>query len=434
MRYFKSNGSLQTTSTRSFSIIFAFVVVLVFGYLLGSRLNDSKNRILLLFSSNIQLNQKLLPKPQQSIKSIYPGYNLTHLWSMRLADENYFRLAKLLPCRTVEYSGGPKVDKIDTCNHSAENEYSIQNTLEAQSWLYKHQHPINCTDKRFAIIQNYALSGFGSTVHQIVWAFGIALADNRIAVYQVPGKWLYGSCTSSTPDCVFLPITNCSIPSKGSATQIIQVNADLGHWSNPILPSIFQNRTFNWYRTQLLFYLTRFKPETLTHIQNVISQQFTPPSIDLHHPYIALYVRRSDKVRNREMSQSYTLKQYFDLFDADARRANISTVYINSEDEQVFNEFIQINKEKQGYYKLISIKVQRNVVFASLIHMGSEPRGKIVLEFLTDLFIEANADLHAGTLTSNWCRLVDELRLVLGKTIPFYTPENRYLMDMRRRK
>ncbi|CAF4525588.1 unnamed protein product, partial [Rotaria magnacalcarata] len=33
--------------------------------------------------------------------------------------------------------------------------------------------------------------------------------------------------------------------------------------------------------------------------------------------------------------------------------------------------------------------------------MGSEPRGKIVLEFLTDLFIEANADLHAGTLTSN---------------------------------
>ena len=67
----------------------------------------------------------------------------------------------------------------------------------------------------------------------------------------------------------------------------------------------------------------RFKPQTLAHVQNTVAQYFNPPSVDLHHPYIAVYVRRSDKVRNKEMSQAYTLKQYFDLFDADARRANI---------------------------------------------------------------------------------------------------------------
>jgi len=173
----------------------------------------------------------------------------------------------------------------------------------------------------------------------------------------------------------------------------------------------------------------RFKPETLAHVQNTVAQYFNPPSVDLHHPYIAVYVRRSDKVRNKEMSQAYTLRQYFDLFDADARRANISTVYINSEDEQVFKEFVEINKEKQDYYKLLSIKVARNVVYATLTRMSRQQRGKIVLEFLSDLFIEANADLHVGTLTSNWCRLVDEIRLVLGKTIPYYTPENKLLMD-----
>jgi hypothetical protein len=173
----------------------------------------------------------------------------------------------------------------------------------------------------------------------------------------------------------------------------------------------------------------RFKPHILTHAQNTVAQYFNPPSIDLHHPYIAVYVRRSDKVRNREMSQAYSLKQYFDLFDNDARRANISTVYINSEDEQVFNEFEKLNKEKQGYYKLLSVKASRNVVYASLTRMSREQRGKIVLEFLSDLFIEANADLHVGTLTSNWCRLVDEIRLVLGKTIPYYTPENLFFMD-----
>ncbi|CAF3653201.1 unnamed protein product [Rotaria sp. Silwood1] len=346
---------------------------------------------------------------------------------MRLADENYFRLAHMLPCRIVEYFG-PKTEQIDSCDHSSTQEFSIQNTLQVQKWFYEHQHPMNCESKRFAIIENYAWSGFGSTVHQIVWAFGKAIADNRIAVYRTPGNWLYGDCSSSTLDCFFLPITNCSLPSKVDNNQAITINANIGYWTTPIIPSIFQNRTFNWYRTQMTFYLMRYKPETLAHVHNVLSQHLKPPSIDLHHPYIALYVRRSDKVRTGEMSQAYTLKQYFDLFDADARRANISTIYINSEDEQVFSEFISINKETQDYYKLLKLPVQRNIVFSSLLGMTNEQRGKIILEFLTDLFIEANADLHVGTLTSNWCRLVDEIRLVLGKTIPFYTPENKFLM------
>ncbi|CAF1388267.1 unnamed protein product, partial [Rotaria sordida] len=271
---------------------------------------------------------------QQSIKSSSYEYNSTHLWSIRLADENYFRLAHLLPCRIVEYSGGP-----NPC----------------------------------------------------------------------------GACNSSTPDCVFLPITNYSIPSKVDGNQTIKINANIGYWLKPICPFIFQNRIFNWYHAQLLSYLMRYKPETLAHAQNTIAQYFKPPSIDLHHPYIAVYGRRPDKVRNKEMSQAYTLKQCSDLFDADARRTNIKTIYINSEDENVFNEFVYIKKEKQGYYKLLNITVQRNVVFASLIVI---------------YLLKLNADLHVGTLTSNWYRLVDEIRLVLGKTIPFYTPENQFLIGM----
>jgi hypothetical protein len=127
---------------------------------------------------------------QKIIDSFSYGCNSTHLWSMRLADENYFHLARLLPCRTVEYSGGPQPAKIDSCNQSLENEYSLPNILKAQKWLYDHQHPADCTNKRFAIIQDYALSGFGSTVHQIAWAFSMALADDRIAVYGKPGHWV----------------------------------------------------------------------------------------------------------------------------------------------------------------------------------------------------------------------------------------------------
>jgi hypothetical protein len=174
----------------------------------------------------------------------------------------------------------------------------------------------------------------------------------------------------------------------------------------------------------------RYNPETLAYAQNAVARYFNPPSVDLHRPYVALYVRRSDKVQSHEMAQAYPLQQYFDLFNADARQANISTIYINSEDEKVFSEFNQMNKNVGTYYKLLRINSTRNVRFMSLIATPSALRKKIILEFLTDLFIEANADLHAGTLTSNWCRLVDEIRLVLGKMIPYYTPENRYLVDM----
>lgn len=209
------------------------------------------------------------------------------------------------------------------------------------------------------------------------------------------------------------------------------IRADFGHWSKPVHPPIFRNRSFNWYRAQLLFYLMRFRPHILAHAQSTVASYFQPPSVDAHRPYIALYVRRSDKVQFREMSQAYTLRQYFDLFDAHVRKANISTIYINSEDENVFKEFSQINKEMNNYYQLRSIKASRNVVFRSLVNYPKERREQIAREFLTDLFIEANADVHVGTLTSNWCRLVDEMRLVLGKIVPYYTPENRYLMDMR---
>ena len=233
----------------------------------------------------------------------------------------------------------------------------------------------------------------------------------------------------NNPDCFFLPISKCSVPSEVDGKQAICIDANIGHWFKPIQPPIFQNRSFNWYRSQLLFYLMRYNSETLTHVQRTVAQNLNPPLVDLHRPYVALFVRRSDKVRSREMPQTYPLQQYFDLFDTDARRAIIRTVFINSEDEEVFNEFEQLNKAKDRYYNLLKINVTRNVTFTSLASMPFERRKIIVLEFLTDLFIEVNADLHSGTLTSNWCRLVDEMRFVLGKIIPYYTPESRYLQD-----
>lgn len=172
----------------------------------------------------------------------------------------------------------------------------------------------------------------------------------------------------------------------------------------------------------------RYNMKTFESIQNRIEMNFSPPSINDHRPFLSIYVRRSDKIQFKEMSRSYSLKEYFSLFDDDVQKLNLTKIYLNSEDSAVFNEFQQLNKTFQGRFHLLKIDVQRNVVYRKLLSMSSTERRNIVLQFLTDLYIETHADLHVGTLSSNWCRLVDEMKLVVGKTIPFYTPENIYLM------
>jgi hypothetical protein len=167
------------------------VLIFVLGIIVGSNLKRINEEPHLVYSSsNTKLYKDLKPIQQQILKSFSFAYNITHLWSMRLADENYYRTARLLPCRTMNYYGGPQNETIDTCNQTTIEEFSVETTLHAQKWLYEHQHPADCSNKKFAIIHKYARSGFGSTIHQVVWAFGAALAQDRIAVYQTPGNWV----------------------------------------------------------------------------------------------------------------------------------------------------------------------------------------------------------------------------------------------------
>ena len=159
----------------------------ILGFIFGILVCSSYIRTLI----NLKLVYPTTPQPSQNIfKSFQGGHNSTHLWSMRLADKNYFRLAGILPCRNVSYVHGPIPGMIDSCNHSPDYEFLLPNLISAQKWIYEHQNPRDCSNKRFAIIQNYAPSGFGSTVHQVAWAFGKALGDGRIAVYQTPGNWV----------------------------------------------------------------------------------------------------------------------------------------------------------------------------------------------------------------------------------------------------
>jgi hypothetical protein len=185
---------MPTKIVRSFLLLVGAVLIFLLGTFYGSTLAERRNNSCVLHSQSsfieTKSHQELKPIEQQTLQSFSFAYNITHLWSIRLPDENYYRMARLLPCRTVNYTGGPKVEPLNSCDQSTFKQYSVEAAVHAQKWIYEHQHPADCKNKKFAVIHQYAWSGFGSTVHQILWAFGVALGDDRIAVYETPGNWV----------------------------------------------------------------------------------------------------------------------------------------------------------------------------------------------------------------------------------------------------
>ncbi|CAF1196904.1 unnamed protein product, partial [Didymodactylos carnosus] len=346
--------------------------------------------------------------------------------SVNLADEIYLKIANIIPCKNISYARSAENNsaKIDILNTCSSDFFSVQSTLSAQEWLYNHQNPADCSTARIAVINNYAWSGMGSSIHQIVWTIAKVLEDNRIFVYATPGNWMWADCDEKNPNCFFIPVSNCKSSGEIDGNRIIEISGNYGHYGSTVPPEPFSNQSFNWWRAQLAFYVTRFNKRVMEHVKRV-SHEIFPQGIEHSRPLIALFIRRSDKVATGEMKKSYTLESYFDLFDSDARRASVRNLYLNSEDDDVFNEFHK-NQHLVRYYRLFYLNQTRGYTFSSWLEESPERQSQISLAFLTDLYIESNADMHAGTLSSNWCRLIDEIRLSAGKTIPFYTPEQEY--------
>ncbi|CAF4756476.1 unnamed protein product [Rotaria magnacalcarata] len=178
---------------RTSLLLVSGTLIFVIGILMGSTLFGIKKQQFIIYpslSENVIVDKTSQPPTKQMSTSYSSAHTKNQLWSMYLADENYNRIAGLLPCRTVEYIGGPKPHIMNSCDQSIIDEFSVEATIHAQKWIYEHQNPTDCKNKKLAIINKYAWSGFGSTVHQILWAFGTALAEDRIAVYQTPGDWV----------------------------------------------------------------------------------------------------------------------------------------------------------------------------------------------------------------------------------------------------
>lgn len=154
-------------------------------------------------------------------------------------------------------------------------------------------------------------------------------------------------------------------------------------------------------------YLLRPNAETASFIKAQAALVFPR---GLPSSYFSVFVRRTDKVQEAPI---YELGAYAAALEPlQAAAPSVRDIYFNSDDPEAL---LNVTSAFPGL-RVWHMTMDRGFSLAKLATFSAAQVGAQMRLSLTDLFLEAHADAHVGTLSSNWLRLVDELRLAAGKT------------------
>jgi Alpha-(1,6)-fucosyltransferase N- and catalytic domains len=363
-------------------------------------------------------------------------------WTPWQPDETLTRWSSHLQCQHPEF---------------CDDVYALDETTSISKLIYDHQHPSDCSRAKFLIIEREWHSGLGSTIHIKAYSLLVALMSGRVLI-DAPGiKWsmtFAASCESEDWACYFAPLTNCTVPKDWKSTAApftsiaaqsdarytfssAQMNlADVPGIGNVQITDLFGSPTFNhkpasWWMTQATGYVARPNDRTLRAVCYIWSCIFgakqQPP-----RPFAAMFIRRGDKLWEARLREPF---EYFNLLEGLDRNLSepIKSVYVGTDDPTMLS---QITREYSIDWDLVWMGYPRS-------SQGSQHDEEIaryhtakielqVLLTLAEVFISASADVLVGTLSSNQCRLMDELRKLQGKgRTPYLSPEGQLIAGQR---
>jgi hypothetical protein len=315
------------------------------------------------------------------------------------------------------------------CNDGPFCDKTLIKQEKALGSFYRHQHPPNCSSSKFLIVDSEFLSGLGSTIHVKATMLMLAVRSGRILIDSPAINWPMTNpqtCKSRDWSCYFASMTNCSLPSdwKDLVRPFASPNQTEQYVSSPskshktvnnLLPIGFYQQSAAWWYVHATLYLIRPNIRTLSavcHIWNCIMHG--RPSIA--KPYAAMFIRSGDKYKEAKLRKP---QEYFTELEKlnNHTAAKVTSVYVGTDDARILSEVQNAYSHK---YTLFWMGYHRDVGGLSWEEVSTRfhsPKAEWqVLSSLSDLFISATADVFLGTLSSNWCRLMNKFRLMEGKT------------------
>lgn len=326
------------------------------------------------------------------------------------------------------------------------NGSALVGTAYAQSLIWRHQHPTSCKAVKYLIFFP-AHHGIGSNVHLLGQTLAIAMALERVLlVAEDPSHPYYdaGFCTDtkSYHDCYFEAISSCNLSDAATSVGLASLDyskindisgvtddrpndlvvavrrAPADRLSIPPVLQIFldtspvePSKHFYWWRAQSASFVLRPNKKTLAEMQRHVLQIF--PREKVQKGTISCHIRRGDKWTETAMTEDATYVHALEqlLVQAEHQGVHLNReVFLSTEDPQAIIYFENL-KNWTTYYTVVPRKPDRNRSNQDYAREFGPARE--LINSLINLDLALQSDAWVGTLSSNWCRLIDELRSTL---------------------
>lgn len=352
----------------------------------------------------------------------------------------------------------------------------LYGTGYAQRVIWAHQHPEDCSQAKFLTMLHWP-SGLGALLHFLGRALGLAMHLGRVLVLSVedynpkPGEpgmpWYDGQlCPERVSwECWFQPLSGCT-EGPSSDTLVIQPEHlgrfRAGNFSRHYAPEVFwellrkcsglkRELEFHWWHAQSIAYIVRFNAGTRRLLDSLRDKLLHVRSRGSHRQQklrslppgtVAMHVRHGDKAVEmpllpfarylREARRLAAGDRYVRVLGpefADGDEAFVypqsffasRTMFVSTEDPHVIEEAAALAEapRRESWDVIFTVENRTNAGVAAM--RRERGNGRATLESLLNLELALEADAWVCTLLSNWCQLIDELRMtVAGKaSAPF---------------
>ena len=314
-------------------------------------------------------------------------------------------------------------------------------TAFAQNYIWEHQHPDDCRNATF-LIWVPSRNGIGSNLHCIGQVLGYALNLNRVLLLAHDPDHPYydpSYCKeSSYHECYFERISSCSLSDAAlvtgvdeldlsGLTEVRWVEADRPNEATVKLslmpeqhffaPSVFTQFLKNspieaskhhyWWKAQAVAFLVRPNKRVLEEIEARKRSNFHR---HIRQGTISCHIRHGDKwMEAAIVEDEYYMRAIEELWtlSKSQRKQLRREIFLSTEDPSSIDYFSN-NTSWTTLYTLVPRKPDRrisNIQYAEQIGKANE-----MINSLLNLDLALECDAWVGTMTSNWCRLIDELR------------------------
>lgn len=178
---------------------------------------------------------------------------------------------------------------------------TLRDTDAIYDWIYKSQHPIDCSQKSWVTPTRRTGAGIGSEISTSAGILGWAVDQDAIFIWGW-SQWMTSAwcATEKTFACVFVPPTNCTRSSLNPRRQL----HPRGFFADWYAPTLFRNKTeapfkavYTW-QAHAYNYLARVNDRYAEMLQQ-FTDRLMPPRIPCGS--VCVYVRHGDKGTEMEL-------------------------------------------------------------------------------------------------------------------------------------